>query len=60
MTAAPLTMHVDRERVMDFTYPFYHAFTTVLIRNARKWRTLIDPFKWQVLVSVGELTLESA
>jgi len=58
MTVAPLAMTADRDGVMDFTYPFFYDFTTVLIRkpdpNARKWGTLIYPFKWQVLVSISE------
>ncbi|XP_045199719.2 glutamate receptor U1-like isoform X2 [Mercenaria mercenaria] len=57
MVAAPLSTTSDRTPVMDFSYPFYYEYTTVILKkpdvNATKWRTLIDPFKWEVLVSIG-------
>ncbi|XP_045201973.2 probable glutamate receptor [Mercenaria mercenaria] len=57
MVAAPLSTTADRTQVMDFSYPFYYEYTTVILKkpdvNATKWRTLIDPFKWEVLVSIG-------
>ncbi|XP_041350850.1 glutamate receptor ionotropic, delta-1-like [Gigantopelta aegis] len=57
LTAAPLAIEPKREEVMDFIFPFFYEYTTVLIKkpdpNKRKWRTLIDPFKWQVLLCIG-------
>ena len=64
MTMAPLTISYERERVMDFTYPFYHDFSGVLLKrpdpNSKKWRTYIDVFRWQVLSAIaGALALGS-
>ncbi|KAK7502747.1 hypothetical protein BaRGS_00005997 [Batillaria attramentaria] len=57
MTMAPLTISKIRETAMDFTYPFYHDFTSVLLKrpdpNASKWRTYIDIFRWEVLMFIG-------
>lgn len=56
MVAADISIQKEREMVMDFTFPFYYGDTSVIIRkpdpNAKKWRTLIDPFKWQVLMTI--------
>ena len=54
---APLAMSKEREEAMDFTFPFFHDFSGVLLRrpdpNASKWRTYIDIFSWQVLMFLG-------
>ena len=59
MVAAPIINTPERELISDFAYPFYHEYTAVVIKKpddkATKWRTLVDPFKWQVLISIGEL-----
>ncbi|XP_046342594.1 glutamate receptor 4-like isoform X1 [Haliotis rufescens] len=56
MVVAPLSIEPDREKVVDFIFPYYYEYTTVLIKkpdpNRTKWRTLIDPFKWQVLMCI--------
>ena len=57
LTMAPLAMSKEREGAMDFTFPFFHDFSGVLLRrpdpNATKWRTYIDIFRWQVLMCLG-------
>ncbi|KAL4220540.1 hypothetical protein ACF0H5_020938 [Mactra antiquata] len=54
---APLSRQSEREKVMDFSYTFYYEYTTIMMKkpniNATKWRTLIDPFKWEVHVAIG-------
>ncbi|WAR27886.1 GRIA3-like protein, partial [Mya arenaria] len=56
MTTAPLSEQADRAKVIDYSYPFYYEFSTIVIKkpdvDVGKWRTLVDPFKWQVLVSI--------
>ncbi|XP_050406809.2 glutamate receptor ionotropic, delta-1 [Patella vulgata] len=46
-----------RERVLDFVYPLYLAYTAVVFRlpdaNKSKWRKLVAPFKWQVYVCIA-------
>ncbi|XP_045201044.2 glutamate receptor 2-like [Mercenaria mercenaria] len=57
IVAAPVSVQAERDPVMDFSYPYYYEYTTVLVKkpdiNATKWRTLIDPFKWEVLITIG-------
>ncbi|XP_053403039.1 uncharacterized protein LOC123556009 [Mercenaria mercenaria] len=57
MIAAPLSTSLERNKVMDFSYPFRYEYTSVIFKktdvNAKKWRTLVDPFKWEVLVCIG-------
>ncbi|ESO85423.1 hypothetical protein LOTGIDRAFT_107877 [Lottia gigantea] len=57
LVAGPLTTIIAREKVMDFTFPFYHDFLSVLIKkpdpSLTKWRTMIDPFRWEVLLCIG-------
>lgn len=55
MMMAPVSMQSERERVIDFVrVPFFHDYTTVLLKrpdpNATKWRTLLEPFKTEVIV----------
>ena len=58
LTSAPLALTSLREQVADFSYPFFYEYTTVVTKkpdpNLRKWRTLVDPFKWQVLLCIGK------
>ena len=55
--AAPLSITREREMVVDFSYPFYLEYTSVIVKRsdpkASKWRTLINPLKWEVLVTIG-------
>lgn len=57
MVAADISIQKEREMVMDFMFPFFYGDTSVLLRkpdpNARKWRTLVDPLKWEVLMAIG-------
>ncbi|KAL4222939.1 hypothetical protein ACF0H5_018980 [Mactra antiquata] len=57
MVAADITIQKEREMVMDFMFPFFYGDTSVLLKkpdpNARKWRTLVDPLKWEVLMAIG-------
>lgn len=45
---------------MDFMFPFYYGYTSVLVKkpdpNAGKWRTLVDPLHWKVLMTIGICT----
>ena len=54
--AAPLTIQTDRERVIDFTYPYFYEPSVILMKkpdpNLTKWRTLIDPFSTTVLLCI--------
>ncbi|KAL3861017.1 hypothetical protein ACJMK2_007110 [Sinanodonta woodiana] len=56
MVVATLTVQPERRGVIDFTYPFYYDYTTVLLKkqdpDKNKWKTLIEPLQWQVLVSI--------
>ncbi|KAK3583442.1 hypothetical protein CHS0354_025574 [Potamilus streckersoni] len=56
MVVAMLTDQPERKGIMDFTYPFYYDYTTVLLKkpntDKNKWKTIIEPFQWQVLVSI--------
>ncbi|CAG2217228.1 GRID1 [Mytilus edulis] len=56
IVAAPLTIQTDRERVIDFTYPYFYEPSVILIKkpdpNLTKWRTLIDPFSTTVLLCI--------
>lgn len=57
IVAADISIQKERELVMDFMFPFYYGSSSVLLKkpdpNARKWRTLVDPFKWEVLMTIG-------
>jgi hypothetical protein len=57
IVAAPITRQAQRSPAMDFSYSYFYEYTTVLIKkpdvNAGKWRTLIDPLRWEVLATVG-------
>ncbi|CAC5375410.1 unnamed protein product [Mytilus coruscus] len=63
IVAAPLTIQTDRERVIDFTYPYFYEPSVILIKkpdpNLTKWRTLIDPFSPTVLLC-GEHMADSS
>lgn len=55
MMMAPVSMQSSRERVIDFVpVPFFYDYTTVLLKqpdpNARKWRTLLEPFQPTVFI----------
>ncbi|KAL3860943.1 hypothetical protein ACJMK2_007038 [Sinanodonta woodiana] len=62
MVAAPLSTQSERKEVMDFTYPFYYDYTTVLLKKTdpvkNKWMTLLKPLQWQVLVSIGAVLIK--
>ncbi|XP_055878972.1 glutamate receptor ionotropic, kainate glr-3-like isoform X1 [Biomphalaria glabrata] len=53
---APVTIDAERAHVMDFTFPFFIDYTTVVLKKAdpydTKWLTLIEPFTWQVHVTI--------
>ncbi|XP_060603081.1 glutamate receptor ionotropic, kainate glr-3-like [Ruditapes philippinarum] len=57
IVAADTTIQKERELVMDFMFPFYYGYTSVMVKkpdpNARKWRTLVDPLHWKVLMTIG-------
>ncbi|XP_045200055.2 glutamate receptor 2-like isoform X1 [Mercenaria mercenaria] len=57
IVAADISIQKEREMVMDFMFPFYYGYTSVLLKkpdpNARKWRTLVDPFQWEILMTIG-------
>ncbi|KAJ8309978.1 hypothetical protein KUTeg_011843 [Tegillarca granosa] len=57
LMVAPNSIQASRESVMDFTYPFFFDTMTFLVKradpNRYKWKTLIDPLSWQVLVCVA-------
>ncbi|XP_070179415.1 uncharacterized protein [Littorina saxatilis] len=52
MVVAPISIQAEREKVMDFVYPFFVDYTTVLLKLPdpadSKWRTLIQPFQTTV------------
>ena len=52
MVVAPLAIQAEREMVMDFVYPFFTDYNTVLLKlpdpAETKWKTLIQPFKTEV------------
>ena len=47
MVMAALAITRDREMVMDFTYPFYYGFTTIVMKrpdpNQQLWNKLVSP-----------------
>ncbi|KAJ8309744.1 hypothetical protein KUTeg_011609 [Tegillarca granosa] len=57
LMVAPASLHPGREKVMDFTYPFYFDSSTFMMRrpdpNKNKWKTLISPLQWHVLVCIA-------
>ncbi|XP_063399028.1 glutamate receptor ionotropic, kainate glr-3-like [Mytilus trossulus] len=55
LVVSSLTINPDRERVIDFTYPFLFDHVTVVYAKPgeRKWRTLIKPFETSVIVMIG-------
>lgn len=50
-----LSINPDREKVIDFTYPFLFDHVTVVYAKPgeRKWQTLIKPFETSVIVMIG-------
>ena len=46
---APMSMTMDRERVLDFTYPFHSDQYAVLYKRidpaSMKWRLFMEPFR---------------
>lgn len=57
MVMAPISIQPNRVKVVDFSYPFFYDYTSVLVKkpdpSKTKWRTLVDPFKWEVLLCIG-------
>ena len=55
MVVAPLSIQAERELVMDFIYPFFIDYNTVLLKlpdpAETKWKTLIQPFKTEIRLS---------
>ena len=55
--AAPLSISYEREKVMDFTYPFYNEVSRLLMRrpdeNAQKWKRLLAPFHTYVYLCLA-------
>ncbi|XP_052768079.1 glutamate receptor-like [Mya arenaria] len=64
MVVADLAVTRDREQVIDFTYPFHFGYSTVLLRRSDpeqyRWRKLLDPFKWQVIATIGVALVASS
>ncbi|XP_041354577.1 glutamate receptor ionotropic, kainate 2-like [Gigantopelta aegis] len=64
LVVGPLTVTKEREVVMDFIYPFYHDYGKGIYRMPdpvkSKWKTLLRPFKWQVIVALGGVFVCSA
>ncbi|KAK7104405.1 hypothetical protein V1264_019127 [Littorina saxatilis] len=56
LVVAPLTVTQQREQAMDFTYPFFNDADTVIYKKPDpkkdKWRTYLQPLKWQVLLLI--------
>ncbi|ESO96489.1 hypothetical protein LOTGIDRAFT_115937, partial [Lottia gigantea] len=56
LTVAPLVISSERLKVMDFSFPFFHDYSTVLYKlpdpNLYKWRKLIDPMKGEVFMCI--------
>ncbi|XP_046351217.1 glutamate receptor ionotropic, kainate 2-like isoform X1 [Haliotis rufescens] len=57
MAVAALTVTQEREKVMDFVYPYYYDAGGALYKlpdeMSTKWLTLIKPFKWEVFLCLG-------
>lgn len=57
MIAAPLSVSVQREQMIDFTHPFFFETTNILMKKLdpshRKWMTFLDPFSDYVLLCIG-------
>ncbi|XP_052067296.1 glutamate receptor ionotropic, kainate glr-3-like [Mytilus californianus] len=55
LVVSSLTINPEREKVIDFTYPFLFDHVTVVYAKPRerKWRTLIKPFETNVIVMIG-------
>ncbi|XP_076114569.1 putative glutamate receptor [Mytilus galloprovincialis] len=57
IVAAALTVHSDRETVMDFTYPYFYEFSSIIFKKSdpdnSKWTRLLDPLSTTVLILVG-------
>lgn len=49
MIVGDIAVTKEREAVMDFTFPFYYGYTTVVLKridpNIFKWRKLVDPLQ---------------
>ena len=56
MIVGDIAVTKEREVVMDFTYPFYYGYTTVILKrpdpNSFKWRKLVDPLKVSFTMAV--------
>ncbi|XP_067682645.1 probable glutamate receptor [Haliotis asinina] len=57
MAIAPLTVTVEREAVVDFTFPYYYDKAVGIYKlphpNRTKWLKLIRPFKGTVLLCLA-------
>ncbi|KAK3094921.1 hypothetical protein FSP39_007902, partial [Pinctada imbricata] len=57
LLAAPLSITLPREAVVDFIYPFFNEVTKIIQKkpneNDTKWRKLIDPFHPYVLLGLA-------
>ncbi|CAC5406406.1 unnamed protein product [Mytilus coruscus] len=57
IVAASLTVHSDRETVMDFTYPYFYEFSSIIFKKSNpensKWTRLLDPLSPTVLILIG-------
>jgi len=49
MIVGDIAVSKEREMVMDFTFPFYYGYSTVILKRPDpdrfKWRKLVDPLK---------------
>ena len=56
MIVGDIAVTKEREVVMDFTYPFYYGYTTVILKrpdpNSFKWRKSVDPLKVSFIMFV--------
>ncbi|XP_076095693.1 glutamate receptor ionotropic, kainate glr-3-like [Mytilus galloprovincialis] len=56
LVAAPVAVQISREKVVDFTIPYYYDSPAILLKkpdqNAKKWRTLIDPLSEYVILCI--------
>ncbi|XP_050407044.2 glutamate receptor ionotropic, delta-2 isoform X1 [Patella vulgata] len=57
LVVAPISISTERETVMDFTQPYFYEKTGLGMRrpdpNKTKWRRLVEPLTWQVLLCIG-------
>ncbi|ESO97726.1 hypothetical protein LOTGIDRAFT_103576, partial [Lottia gigantea] len=54
LVVAPISISPDREEVMDFTTPFFYEKSGIGLKmpdpNSTKWKRLLQPLSWQVLL----------